>query len=225
MQAFVDVPPEVAEVAHTFWSGVTGWPPDRQWADHPEFTALVAPMGTGGVSLQVDDVAPRVHLDLYPDGDPDDLVDRLLSIGARSVQRHEWWHVLESPGGLPFCVVQEASGSPAPPTAWPDGHRSRVVRVCVDIPAARWDVELRFWPAALGWATTRGSREESPTWWRRRRARFECSCNACGPTTPARWCGRTSTWVPMTWVPKSGGWCGSGRVSANSPTTRAAGWC
>jgi hypothetical protein len=36
--------------------------------------------------------------------------------------------------------------------AWPDGHRSRLVQLSVDVPSERYDEELRFWRAATGWA-------------------------------------------------------------------------
>lgn len=32
------------------------------------------------------------------------------------------------------------------------GHRSRLVQLCVDVPAGHYDAELAFWRAATGWA-------------------------------------------------------------------------
>ena len=160
VQAFIDAPAETASELRAFWSEVTGWPVAWPWDNHPELSTFTPPSGTPGVSVQDAEVAPRVHLDLYPTGEPDLLVDHVVGLGARLVQRHDWWTALESPGGLPLCVVNEPAGEPPPATAWPQGHRSRVVQVCVDIPAASWRPEVAFWQAALGWDPTPRSRSE-----------------------------------------------------------------
>jgi hypothetical protein len=41
---------------------------------------------------------------------------------------------------------------------WPGGQRSRLVQLCVDVPAERHDAELQFWRAATGW-------EDEPLRW------------------------------------------------------------
>ena len=160
VQVFIDAPAETAGALRTFWSEVTGWPVAWPWDDHPELSTFTPPSGTSGVSVQDAEVAPRVHLDLYPTGDPDLLVGHVVGQGARLVQRHAWWTVLESPGGLPLCVVNEPAGDPPPATTWPEGHRSRVVQVCVDIPEASWRAEVAFWQAVLGWHPTPHTRSE-----------------------------------------------------------------
>ena len=160
VQAFLDAPATTANELRTFWSEVTGWPVAWPWAGHPELSTFAPPSGTPGVSVQDADAVPRVHLDLYPNGDPNALVDHVVGLGARLVQRHDWWTVVESPGGLPLCVVKEPAGDPAPATTWPDGHRSRVVQVCLDIPDAHWRMEVAFWQAALRWDPTPHSRSE-----------------------------------------------------------------
>lgn len=43
---------------------------------------------------------------------------------------------------------------------WPDGHRSRVVQACVDVPAPLHEPELAFWTQATGWSHERGRRPE-----------------------------------------------------------------
>ncbi len=160
VQVFLDSPAAAAGVARTFWSRVTGWPPAWPWAEHPELSTLTPPAGAPGLSVQEADVDARVHLDLYPSGRPADLVERLEALGAGVVQRHDWWTVLESPGGLVFCVIDEPSGEPPPATTWPDGHRSRLVQACVDIPDAHWQRESKFWRACLGWPPATHDRPE-----------------------------------------------------------------
>ncbi len=66
--------------------------------------------------------------------------------------RHEHGYVvLRSPGGFVFCFVRaQASQRPAPAT-WPDGTRSQVDQVCLDIPRTAYDDEVAFWQALTGW--------------------------------------------------------------------------
>lgn len=159
VQVFIDVPAELASDVRTFWSHVTGWPSAWPWRNHPELASFTPPSGTPGVSVQEAEVSPRVHVDLYA-ADSRGLFDHLVELGATVVQRHDWWTVLQSPGELPFCVVHEPAGAPPPATAWPDGHRSRVVQVCLDIPDASWPTEVGFWEAALGWRPLANDRPE-----------------------------------------------------------------
>ena len=59
---------------------------------------------------------------------------------------------MSSPAGLPFCVCDEQWPHQRPGAmSWPDGHRSRLVQLCVDVPAQLHDAELAFWRAATGW--------------------------------------------------------------------------
>ena len=151
MHAFVDVPAEHVDRARAFWSKVTGWPVGDPWPGHPEFASLAPPDGAPYLHVQTIGGPPRVHLDLV--GDPDRDTDRLERLGATRGARHEAWQVMSSPSGLPFCVCDEQWPHRRPgATAWPDGHRSRLVQLCVDVPADRYDIELAFWRAATGWA-------------------------------------------------------------------------
>jgi Glyoxalase-like domain len=151
MHAFVDVPAGHVEPARAFWSAVTGWPVGHPWQEHPEFASLVPPEGAPYLHVQTIGGPPRVHLDLV--GDPDRDTVRLEQLGATRGPQHEWWQVMSSPAGLPFCVCDDWSPHRRPPApAWPDGHRSRLVQLCVDIPADHYDAELAFWRAATGWA-------------------------------------------------------------------------
>ena len=150
MHAFVDVRSEHAGVARAFWSAVTGWPTSGPWQGHPEFVSVEPPVGSAYLHLQTIDGPPRVHLDLVGDLERDPAL--LAELGAVPGRREDAWQVMSSPGGLPFCVCREPWPHHRPPaTAWPGGHRSRVVQLCVDAPASRHDAELSFWRAATGW--------------------------------------------------------------------------
>ncbi len=151
MHVFVDVPEERAAAGAGFWSAATGWPGSTPWQGHPEFVSLEPAAGTPYVHLQRIDGPARIHVDLVV-GDIDSSRDRLAALGASIGDRHQWWQVMGSPGGLPFCLVSERERRTVPPpSSWPTGHRSRVTQVSLDVPHDRHDDELRFWHAATGW--------------------------------------------------------------------------
>jgi hypothetical protein len=159
LHAFVDVPADLADETRRFWSEVTGWPPSRPWTGHPEFVSLTPPDASGYVHVQQIGGPPRVHLDLVAD-DFEAETERLLGLGAQQGDRHEWWQVMASPGGLPFCLCGEPNRDRPTPATWPDGHRSRVAQVCLDIPSALYEPELAFWTEATGWESERARRPE-----------------------------------------------------------------
>ena len=78
---------------------------------------------------------------------------RLEELGATRGPTRDWWQVMSSPAGLPFCLCDERWPHHRPgAVSFPDGHRSRVVQLCVDVPADHYDAEFAFWRAATGWA-------------------------------------------------------------------------
>jgi hypothetical protein len=156
---FIDVPSELASTTEAFWSAATGWPTGTPWTNHPEFVSMLPPEAHPYVHVQRITGAPRVHLDLMA-ADVDADAARLVELGAQRRRRHEWWQVMTSPGGLIFCLVGNPNRARPGPTIWPDGHRSRVVQVCADVPAESYDGELAFWRAATGWQHQPGRRSE-----------------------------------------------------------------
>lgn len=151
MHTFIDVPADRVEVARVFWAAVTGWTPGDEWAGHPEFASLSPPEGTPYLHIQIIGGPPRIHLDLVGDIERD--TARLEDLGATRGRRGEGWQVMASPAGLAFCVGGESGPHQRPDaTAWPGGHRSRLVQLSVDVPRVQHDTELAFWQAATGWA-------------------------------------------------------------------------
>ena len=47
-----------------------------------------------------------------------------------------------------------------PPTRWPDGARTRVQQVCIDVAPERFDAECGFWSTLTGWRARPGARAE-----------------------------------------------------------------
>jgi len=149
LHTVVDAPARLHEVTSEFWAGALGWPAGNPWPGHPELRSLEPPQGRPYVHLQQIHGPPRVHLDLECDR-PGSTVARAVGAGAVVVGAEDRWCTLRSPGGLPFCVVR-AQAHPAPqPVTWPDGHRSRLVQLCIDAPQAQHDVEVAFWRGLLG---------------------------------------------------------------------------
>lgn len=154
IHAFIDLPEPLLGAGLDFWTATTGWSAGRTWPNHPEFASIEPPDGDAYLHVQrLDGGAPRVHLDLVVAAgvEVDDERARHSDLGAVPGDRHRWWQVMASPGGLAYCLVAEGHRARPGPATWPEGHRSRVAQVCLDIPTARFDVERDFWREATGW--------------------------------------------------------------------------
>lgn len=149
LHAVVDVPSDRMEAAASFWAGASGWELGAPWPGHDELRSFEPPDGEAYVHLQRIDGPPRVHLDVES-RDPDEAVALALELGASVVGQQDRWRTLRSPGGLLFCVLAAADHRSPEPVTWADGHRSRLVQVCIDSPASAHDAEVAFWRAVLG---------------------------------------------------------------------------
>lgn len=139
MHAFIDVATDAVDTTCSFWTAVTGWPVGAPWSGHPEFRSFVPPAGSDYLHVQRIEGPSRVHLDLMSHDIEAD-VDTHVALGATAVERYAQWQVMASPGGLPYCLVEERRERRRPPaTRWPNGHRSRVAQLCVDVPAELFD--------------------------------------------------------------------------------------
>ena len=154
----IDVPVPHHDAAGAFWAQVLGWELGPPWTGHPELCSFLPPQGATYVHLQEVGGPPGVHLDVES-GDPGRTVGRAVELGATMVGESDLWRTLRSPGGLPFCVVREVHHHNPEPMSWPGGHRSRLVQVCIDSPAAVHDQEAEFWRALLAgrWVSSSAS--------------------------------------------------------------------
>jgi hypothetical protein len=148
LHVVIDVPPSQHEAGADFWAGALGWPVGPSWPDHPELRSFEPPRGAAYVHLQRVEGPARIHLDLEAD-DPGATVARAVELGAQVADEHDRWSTLLSPGGLPFCLLEVQDHEPPEPVTFSDGHRARMVQVCIDSSRAAHDREVAFWRALL----------------------------------------------------------------------------
>jgi hypothetical protein len=149
LHVVVDLPEGTYDDAAGFWASALGWPVGNPWPGHPELCSLEPPAGSAYVHLQRVQGPPRVHVDLESD-DAAATTARARDLGAEPVAARDRRTTLRSPGGLPFCTVGPVSGAAPAPVTWGEGHRSRLVQVCIDSPATSHDAEVAFWRELLG---------------------------------------------------------------------------
>ncbi len=158
--AFIDRPRADYDPACEFWAAVTGSTLSAPRGDAGEFATLLPAAGDPALKTQVVGGPGGTHLDLCVDEVPA-LVDRAKALGATTVDDHGDFVVQRSPAGITFCAVSRRGEAERPPViAAPDGSRSRVDQVCLDIPADVFDAEVRFWEQLTGWESRPGALPE-----------------------------------------------------------------
>lgn len=163
VSAFLDFAADDFERGVEFWHGVTGFELSERRGVDGAFATLVPPDGDDYLRVQrLGDGDGRVHLDLHVES-PTMAAEAAIELGAHVLMRHEQGYVvLRSPGGFVFCFVRHhASRRPAPAT-WPDGNRSSVDQVCLDLPPEHHAAEVVFWQALTGWDFTGSVSPEFP---------------------------------------------------------------
>lgn len=142
-----------------FWCAVTGgslspWRAER-------FVTILPVDGDAALRLQLtDDGTPGAHLDLHVN-EPAVTVAGLVDRGARVLDDTcDDVTVLLSPAGIVFCVVAADDERTRPSPLVVGGVTSAMDQVCLDIPREHYDAEVRWWEAATGWKSVRGSRPE-----------------------------------------------------------------
>lgn len=148
VHAVIDVPADLHQTSADFWSHVLGWPLGDSWDGHPELRSFEPPAGGHYVHLQRISGPARVHIDVEAT-DPARIVARAVKLGALLEAESETWRTLRSPGGLPFCVLAARERDAPGPTVFDDGHRTRLVQVCIDSPRAVHATEVAFWKALV----------------------------------------------------------------------------
>jgi hypothetical protein len=115
----IDVPASDYDGEVSFWSAALGEPLRQPFGRHPEYPgAVLHGQDFWLLTQRLGEGTARVHLDIHTD-DLDAEVARLGNLGARRVQRVDFWQVMRDPAGLLFCVL------PNPPGTLHEGNAHR----------------------------------------------------------------------------------------------------
>lgn len=152
--AFLDGPAAGWSSTSLFWQAVTGSTLSSSRGADGEFVTLLPPDGDAFLRAQRTGTGvPGVHLDLHVD-DVRAAADAAVALGAREVTA-SGHIVLSSPGGMPFCLVRPHESRRPAPSRWTTpqghGHASLLDQYTIDVPAACWTAERRFWSALTRW--------------------------------------------------------------------------
>jgi hypothetical protein len=150
LTAFLDLPAGTFEEGAAFWAAATGTTLSPRRGESGQFATLLPATGDGCWRVQrLGAGDPLLHLDLHTP-DRAGVVAVVAARGATVIDVQDDVTVLRSPGGLPFCVVDD-DGSPrrAGPVDW-GGHTSLLDQVCLDVPEAALESEIAFWSSLLG---------------------------------------------------------------------------
>jgi hypothetical protein len=154
MSLFVDVPPTSLDASVAFWAEVSGSALGQAVGDDGEFLPLKQEGADACLWLQrTREGGPACHPDLYVE-DVEAVAAEADELGACVAMRMDGLVVLESPGGLPFCLVRYRGQHRRPQPAGPKDARCLVDQVCIDIPSGRFDEEGHFWASLTGWEHT-----------------------------------------------------------------------
>ena len=154
MTAFLDLPAPDHGAGTSFWLAATGTSLSPSRGEHDEFATLVPADGDPYLRVQRVDGRGGVHLDLHVD-DVIGFAWRAVSLGATEVARpSDELVVLQSPGGLPFCVVGE------PGAVRPTIQPGLVDQVCLDITPSAFEAEAIFWAELTSWEPRQSNRRE-----------------------------------------------------------------
>jgi hypothetical protein len=157
LTVFIDLPSEGFAAACSFWQELARSTLSPTRGSSGEFATLVPEKGDAFLRVQRLAAGPAgCHLDVHVD-DVATTRELASSLGATPQSPLAFF----SPGGLAFCIVShDGEVHRPPPLAWPDGQRSLVDQMCLDIPPQLFNREATFWAAPTGWERRKGSRTE-----------------------------------------------------------------
>lgn len=157
LTAFLDTLRTESAAPLAFWQQITASTLSVRRGSHNEFATLLPENGDPYLRAQdIDSGRAGCHLDVHVD-DMRKHLAHAVSFGAGVVEDFGALVVLQSPGGLVFCLDEYSGEHVRPlPVIWPDGHQSLVDQLCVDVVSERFDDEVRFWSLLTGWQRRSG---------------------------------------------------------------------
>jgi Glyoxalase-like domain len=162
LAAFADVPEPRVPAALEFWSAVTASGLGEAAGDRDQYLPLAGDGEDPYLWIQrVQRPEPDGgwHPDLYVDDLPA-AVRRAVELGAGVFREVPGLVGLTTPTGQPFCLIAaDGEHRRARPRRWPAGQHSLLDQLCLDIPAAAFEAECRFWAGLTGWPRRSSSAE------------------------------------------------------------------
>lgn len=152
--AFVDRADDGFDTAASFWCGASGSSLSPWRGERNEFATLV-PLDGADSHLRIQRLVggpPGSHLDLHAT-DVDASVEACLASGASPLTERVGFTVLESPGGLTFCVVPHHGERTRQQPVLGTTAATLVDQVSIDTDPDVFANEVRFWSAITGWPT------------------------------------------------------------------------
>lgn len=158
LNAVIDLPADRFTEAGDFWVRMTGTTRGEVHPEHDEFVHLNPPEGDMHLELQRIDAGPAsAHLDLVVSDIPA-WTARAVEAGARVIAQ-PGHAVLQTPGGVSFCIVPYTDESTRAPVI--DAERPHAVdQICLDVPHDDFDAEVVFWSELTGWPLNPAARPE-----------------------------------------------------------------
>ncbi len=150
LTAFLDYPAGEFDAGVGFWRAATGYGLSAPRGEVSEFATLLPPTGDDYLRVQrLGDGPTGLHLDVHV-AEPWTAAEAAEASGAVLVSESpHGYFVLRSPAGFPFCLVTKPAETVPLPVRWPAGHRSRVSRLCVDVPRRSCAAEVAFFQKVL----------------------------------------------------------------------------
>jgi hypothetical protein len=150
LTAFLDYPAGEFDAGVGFWRAATGYDLSAPRGESGEFATLVPPTGDDYLRVQrLGDGPTGLHLDVHV-AEPWTAAEAAEAVGAALVSESpHGYFVLCSPAGFPFCLVTTPADAVPLPVRWPAGHRSRVSRLCLDVPRKLYAAEVMFFQQVL----------------------------------------------------------------------------
>lgn len=151
LTAFLDFPAEQFGAEVTFWRAIAGSTVSPPRGAHREFASLEPFNGDPHLAVQrVDDGSGGVHLDVHVPDVPA-AGQEAIALGATMIRDVDDYLIMGSPTGFVFCLVPwHGESVRSRPIRWPGDTKSIIDQICIDVPAARFDIELEFWTSVTG---------------------------------------------------------------------------
>lgn len=149
LNVVIDIPAEDFDAVGEFWAQATGTTMGDVHPEHDEFVHLLPASGDMHLELQrIDDGPAGVHLDLVVH-DIAAVTDRAVSLGATVIAR-PGHAVLNTPGGVVFCIVPGGDESERAPVI-NQQHPHAADQISLDVPHEHFEADVEFWSALTGW--------------------------------------------------------------------------